>query len=76
MKYIEELVPGDAFVWNSHTFILTSDFKNNGQKNCIGLVDGFAKWFNSNDIVEHIMLYTTDNDNTIIPIKTTKNESH
>lgn len=69
MKYIEELSAGDAFLLNDNTYVLTSDFKNNGDKYCIGLKDGFPRWFRSNEVVEHILLYTTDKENTIIPIK-------
>ena len=75
MKYIEELLPGDSFVSDSHNYLLTSDFKKNGCRLSYDLKSGNPKWFEASDIVDTIQIYTMDEKNTIIPIKETqKNE--
>jgi hypothetical protein len=75
MKYIEELVSGDCFVYENQYFLLTSDFKKNGKKLCYSLQDGFAKWFENNDIVDHEQMYCLDKDNNVVAIKPTKANS-
>lgn len=69
MKYIEELSPGDCFTMDNNTFILTSDFKSNGNKLCYSLMNGFPKWFSSQDVVTVSELYTLDDNNNTVPIK-------
>ncbi len=76
MKYIEELIAGDSFIYNNKYYILTSDFKGNGQKLAYSLDEGFAKWFDATNIVEKISLYTLDNQNNILPIKEQKKEEY
>lgn len=74
MKYIEELVPGDIFVSENHLFILTIDFKKNGSRLCVSLINGQPKWMNSDSIVHTEQLYKLDNNNNITPIKEFRNE--
>jgi hypothetical protein len=76
MNYIEELVAGDAFIHNNIYYILTSDFKKDGQKLSYSLIDGFPKWLNGSSIVEKINLYTIDQTNNILPIKEHKKETY
>ena len=71
MKYIEELKAGDAFVFHDQYFILTSDFKKDGSKLAFSLSDGYPKWYKSDQIVNYITLFTTNQENQIIPIKET-----
>jgi hypothetical protein len=71
MKYIEELSPGDSFSYQNHLFLLTSDFKSNGNRLCYSLIDGFPTWLSSQTIVEHSPIYSLDKDNNTIPIKPT-----
>jgi len=73
-KYIEELSNGDAFKFESEYFLLTSDFKKNGNRLGISLNEGFSRWFEGNLIIAPIQLYTMDIDNNIIPLKPTKKE--
>lgn len=75
MKYIEELQIGDTFTFNNELFILTADFKANGDKNCISLNTGCSRWLSSQDITEVCPIYTLDKDNTIIPVKQTKKDA-
>lgn len=75
MKYIEELSVGDTFTLDNNVFILTSDFKNNGDRSCILLSNGNPRWLSSQTTVEVTPIYILDKDNTIIPLKpTTKND--
>lgn len=74
MKYIEELKFGRCFMLNNIPFILTTDFKSNGKKQCINLMDGTAHWLSGSDMVDDIDIYTMDKDNTLIPIKERENE--
>jgi hypothetical protein len=69
MKYIEEIQYGDCFNYENKYFILTTDFKKNGDKLAVCLSDGTSKWIKSNDIIQLIDVYTLDKDNNIIAIK-------
>jgi|688.fasta_scaffold04147_18 hypothetical protein len=69
MKYIEELLPGDSFVSDSHNYLLTSDFKKNGCRLSYDLKSGNPKWFEANSVVDLEPIYILDKDNTIIAIK-------
>jgi hypothetical protein len=71
MKYLEELNIGDSFSYQNQLFVLTSDFKSNGNKLCYSLNTGFPTWLSSQTIVEHCPIYTLDKDNNIIPVNTT-----
>jgi hypothetical protein len=74
-KYIEELNNGDAFILNNGTYILSSDFKKNGDKLSISLVDGNSRWVKPNEMIEHIQLFIMDKENNIIAIKESKKEN-
>lgn len=69
MKYIEELEAGDAFAVNDQYFVLTMDFKKNGDKLAVCLSNGQSQWVKSNDMVNAIDLFTIDKNNLIIAIK-------
>lgn len=68
MKYIEELECGDTFSYKDMMYLLTSDFKSNGNKLCYSLSNGFPIWLSSETIVNHEPIYFVNNSN-IIPIK-------
>ena len=74
MKYIEELSAGDSFQYDNTIYLLTIDFKKNGNRLCFSMTDGSPKWFDSTAIVTQTNLYTLDTINNIIPLKETKNE--
>lgn len=74
-KYIEELNNGDAFILNNNTYILSSDFKKNGDKLSISLVDGNSRWVKPNDMIEPIQLFIMDKEDNIIAIKESKKEN-
>lgn len=69
MKYLEELSSGECFVWNKKYFVLTIDFKKNGDRLAICLSDGSSKWIKSNEIIDRIDIFTLDKDNNIMAIK-------
>lgn len=69
MKYIEEINAGDTFLYNNQLFILSTDFKNNGQRMAINFDSGFPTWLNGETIIETIPLFKLDKDNNIIAIK-------
>jgi hypothetical protein len=71
MKYIEELSNGDCFDYDGAKFLLTADFRKNGDKLAYSASNGTAKWFSGQTIVEICPIYTLDNNNNIIPIKIT-----
>lgn len=75
MKYLEELSHGETFKIDNTYWLLTSDFKSNGQKLSYSLKDGNPKWFDSNTIVELSPVYSLDKENNILPIKEYKNEN-
>ena len=78
MKYLEELNPGDLFVWNNSKFILTTDFKqkkkDKSQKMAINIINGFIQWIVEDAIVEDLDLYYRDKDANIVALKERKNE--
>lgn len=69
MKYIEELENGESFESDGCYFILTHDFKKNGDKFCIQLDNGFGRWFKSDNIVNLADIFTMDKDNNLIAIR-------
>lgn len=69
MKYIEELNPGDSFSYENRQYLLSSDFKSEGSRLSVSIVDGNSRWFKGNEIVNVLPLFTLDKDNNIIPIK-------
>lgn len=72
MKYLEELVSGDAFSLDNNYFVVTSDFKKNNQvilRNCINIKDGSYRWIVSNAMVDIAPLYTINTNGDITPIK-------
>ena len=68
MKYIEELSAGECFTHDNQLFILTVDFKKNGQKLAYSLINGSSRWMNSQDIIEVSPIYTLDENNNISPV--------
>ena len=68
MKYIEELKPGEAFVFENFMYILTSDFKRSGDRLAINVQTGFPKWFALSVIVNKTDLYMLV-DSNFTPIK-------
>ena len=73
-KFIEELVPGDIFELENQNFVITSDFKKNGERLCVNLNNGNVRWFNSDSHVIHINLYAMDSNNNFHPIKEIKSD--
>lgn len=69
MKYIEEILPGDCFEYQNKFYILTQDFKKNGDRMCVGLADGFSYWMAQDNIVNGIDIFTIDKENNIIAVK-------
>ena len=70
-KYIEELVGGECFLFDS-SYIITTDFKKNGDRLSVSLKDGTLRWFSASTIVEESQLYHLDKDNNIIPLRVTE----
>lgn len=71
MKYIEELENGDSFSHKDRLYLLTSDYKKNGQRLSYDLKSGLPFWFNPQDMVDNTPIYKLDTNNNIIPIKPT-----
>lgn len=69
MKYLEELNTGDCFEYNNDYYILSCDFKTNGNRMCLSLKNGFSKWFGGDSIVNLTDIFTLDKDSNIIAIK-------
>lgn len=69
MKYIEELLIGDCYQHGGKPYIITTDYKKNGSRLCICLVDGTTHWIASDLIIDPIDIFTVDKDSNIIAIK-------
>jgi|688.fasta_scaffold03665_23 hypothetical protein len=74
MKYVEELLAGNCFIYNNNYYLITVNFKSNNQRLCYNLDSGFPHWISGETIVDDIQIYTMDEKNTIIPIKENKKE--
>lgn len=74
-KFIEELEAGDSFEFNDGKFLITSDFKKNGDRLCVNISDGSFRWFSPNHHVTNNYLYTMDNNNNFYPIRETKSDA-
>lgn len=74
MKYLEELKIGECFSSNNNNFILTTDFKKNGQRLCVDLSDGSTKWIANDNVVNIIDIFTFDKDNNIIAMRERQKE--
>lgn len=72
MKYIEELIPGNCFLFNNTYYLITIDFKSNNKRLCYNLESGSPCWLTGETIVEDIQIYTMDDKNNIMAIKETK----
>jgi hypothetical protein len=69
MKYLEEISTGECFTLAGKYFILTADFKRNGDRLAVCLSDGLSKWIKSNDMIDPIDIFTLDKDNNIIAMR-------
>jgi hypothetical protein len=76
MKYTEELSAGDCFILNNQYFILTNDFKKNGNRYCINLSTGYGNWIEPDKEVSCTDIFTLDKDNNIIAIKERKKDQN
>jgi hypothetical protein len=72
-QYIEELNIGNTFVYKNATYIMTQDFRKNGDRLCVNLLDGSARWIGSTQIVEETQIYRMDSDNNFMPLSNHKN---
>lgn len=75
MKYLEELNCGECFELSNNYFILTHDFKKNGDKLCIKLNTGSNHWIKPDSIVKASDIFIMDKDNNIIAIKERSKEN-
>lgn len=71
MKYLEELTVGDSFSYKDELFLLTSDFKSNGNRLCYSLLNGLPNWLGSQTMVETCPIYFLDKDNNTISVRIT-----
>lgn len=69
MKYIEEFSSGDSAEINGDYYIVSADFKANGQRMCVSLKTGFCRYFKADTIANPIQLYILDKESNVIPIK-------
>jgi hypothetical protein len=72
-KYIEELKHADCFEHQGSLYLVTSDFKKNGERNCVNIKTGCSMWLKGNTIVSEASLYSIDKDNNFYPIKSETN---
>jgi hypothetical protein len=76
MKYLEELNPGVLFSYNETYWVVTSDFKKNGDRMCISIKDGFPSWMSSNTTVQEVDGYVLDANNNFVAIRSNTDEKH
>lgn len=72
-KYIEEMKHGDCFYYRDNLYLLTTDFKKNGDMCCVNLQTGFPVWLKGNTIVDETSIYSIDKENNFYPIKSETN---
>jgi hypothetical protein len=69
MKRIEDLESGDTFELDGNFYVLSRDYKKNGDRNCVCLETGNSKWIDSEQFVTHNPIYYLDQDNNIVALK-------
>lgn len=74
VKYLEELEPGDSFVFENVCYVKLLDYKKNGDRCCANLKDGSTRWLESNSFVDLNPLYSLDKDNNIVALKVTEKQ--
>lgn len=75
MSYlIEEIENGDSFEANGSHYIITCDFRKNGNRLAVNLRNGGSEWFEPNTIVDKISLMFVNRDNNMVAIKETKKD--
>ena len=73
-KYIEELNSGDSFEFENNIYLLSSDFKKNGERMALSVKSGQSRWINASSMVHPCELYLMDKDNNIIALKPKEKE--
>jgi len=74
MKYLEELLIGDCYTHSGKQYIITTDYKKNGSRLCICLIDGTTYWAPSDLMIDPIDIFTVDKDSNIVAIKERKKD--
>jgi len=69
MKYIEEIEPGQSFFYQDNYFLMTADFKKNGDRLSISLANGTSRWMGASETVDLVVLYTIDEDSNFKHIR-------
>lgn len=69
MKYLEELLVGEAFIFKDNYYINTQDFKKDKSRLALNIKTGIGVWLSHESMVESIDLFSIDKDNNFIPIK-------
>jgi hypothetical protein len=75
MKFIEELSNGDTFKLLNEHFVLTTDFKKNGQRLCVNLSNGQSKWIESSSCVDISPIYSLDQNSNLVQMKEYKDQN-
>ena len=79
MKYIEEISPGDIFIWKNKRYILSSDYRPFKQGKTrhmsISIENGTCKWFASDGTIEVAELFYRDKEGNILLVKEFKDDS-
>ena len=79
MKYIEEIEPGDIFIWKNHRYVLSADyrpFKSGATRHMsVSIDNGTCKWFSSNEAIEVAELFYRDKEGNILLVKEFKDDS-
>jgi len=69
MKYIEEIEPGQSFLYQDDNFLMTSDFKKSGDRLSISLTNGTSRWMGASETVDLVVLYTIDEESNLKHIR-------
>jgi len=80
MKYIEEIKPGEIFIWKDHRYVLSADYrpyKNGTTRHMSVSIDtGICKWFQSTEMIDILDLYYRDKDGNILLVKEFEDDSN
>lgn len=75
MKYLEEIATGESFSFDQSNYIVSSDYKRNGDRMCVNLKTGFCKWLSANTVVDACPIYVLDENNNILAVRPTEKEN-
>jgi hypothetical protein len=72
MKYLEEISPGDIFVFHGDRFVLSGDYRQSNKsikKMAISIKNGSIQWIADNEMIELLEIFYRDQEGNLLLLK-------